>query len=330
MAWIELQEQIRLRTPGALRLAWHNPFQAIFFANESDATMKGESLLQRISQTALGNSPALEKVGLWVAAHPLRVISMSADEVAQHSGGSLAAVNRFARSAGFEGFAHLKAALAEELHETSEPIRKLTGGGEASRPKGKPADGGLFAHAEANLRLAAQASSVALLDQAARRMLKSRQVFALGLGLGNAMAQAASHLLLPYLQSISLVAGEGGTEVAARRLMRVTPQDTLFAISLPRYSRDTVALARYARERGAHVIVLTDKTGAPLAMEADMVLVAPAAHDVLSASAVAMLAVIEALAARVMQLNPDAALLATELSEAVLEHLSVGKGKTWI
>jgi DNA-binding MurR/RpiR family transcriptional regulator len=60
------------------------------------------------------------------------------------------------------------------------------------------------------------------------------------------------------------------------------------------------------------------------------VLLAPCAHDVLSSSAVAALAVIEALASRVMQLNPDASRLATELSEAVLGHLSVGKGKALV
>lgn len=292
--------------------------------------MKSESLLQQMSQAALGASPALEKVGLWMAAHPLRVISISAEEVAHQSGGSLAAVNRFAREAGFEGFAHLKAALSEELHEASEPIRKLMPAADSSRTPLKAGRVGHFVHAEANLRLAAQAMTETTMDQAAKRLLKSRHVFMLGLGLGNALAQATSHLLLPYLQGVTLVSGEGGTEVAARRLMRITAQDSLLALSLPRYSRDTVALAQYSRARGAYVVALTDKPGSPLAAQADTVLLAPATHDVLSSSAVAMMAVIEALATRVMQLNPDAARLATELSEAVLEHLSVGKGKTHI
>lgn len=292
--------------------------------------MKSESLLQQISQAALAASPALEKVGHWMAAHPLRVISMSAEEVAQHSGGSLAAVNRFARGAGFDGFAHLKGALSEELHEASEPIRKLMPATDSTRSQARGTGDGHFTHAEDNLRMAAQAMTDSRLDQAARRLLKSRHVYMLGLGLGNALAQAASHLLLPYLQGVTLVAGEGGTEVAARRLMRIGAQDSLLALSLPRYSRDTVSLAQYAKDRGAQVVAMTDKPGAPLAMQSDIVLLAPASHDVLSSSAVAMMAVIEALATRVMQLNPDAARLATELSEAVLEHLSVGKGKTLI
>jgi DNA-binding MurR/RpiR family transcriptional regulator len=296
---------------------------------DASAPAKGDSLLHRISQAALGNSPALEKVGLWMAAHPLRAISMSAEEVAQHSGGSLAAVNRFARSAGFDGFAHLKAALAEELHEASEPIRKLQPTPQRASAAQRGA-GDAFLAAENNVRLAGQALAEPALDAVARRLLKSRTVYLLGLGFANALAGAAGHLLMPYVAAVAHVAGEGGTEVAARRLMRVAAQDTLVAISLPRYSRDTVGLARYARERGAYVLAITDRPGAPLAAHADAVLLAPCAHDVLSSSAVAALAVIEALASRVMQLNPDASRLATELSEAVLGHLSVGKGKALV
>jgi DNA-binding MurR/RpiR family transcriptional regulator len=290
--------------------------------------MKLNSYLNQISQTALASSPALEKIGLWMAAHPLRVISMSAEEVAIQSGGSLAAVNRFARSAGFDGFSQLKSLLAVELHEASEPIRKLIPvvGKQASDNSEDDSAQSMMV-AENNVRMTKQALKAADIDIAAQRLLQTRKTFTLGLGLGNAMAYAAAHLLQPYLQSVIQLAGEGGTEVAARRLLRISSEDTLLAVSLPRYSRDTVSLARYAKERGAYVIAITDKPAAPLAAYADCVLLAHSTHTTLSSSGVAMLSVIEALATRVMQLNPDAVRLATELSEAVLEHLSVGNQK---
>lgn len=292
--------------------------------------MKNDSNLQRISQAALGNSPVLERVGLWIAAHPLRAISLSADDVAQQSGASLAAVNRFARSAGFEGFAHLKNALAEELHEASEPIQKLRAPADTSPAAGKAAAGDPLDAAQQNLRLAAQALDDKLLDQIARRMLKSQHVYTLGLGMTTYLADLAGLALMPYAPNVSQASGEGGTEQAARRLMRIGAGDMLLAISLPRYSRDTIELARYARERGAYVLAITDRAGAPLATQADAVLLAPAAHAVLSSSAVAALAVIEALVSRVMQLNPDSVRIATELSESVFNHLSVGKPRHFI
>jgi DNA-binding MurR/RpiR family transcriptional regulator len=121
--------------------------------NESVSTVDNETLIQKISKAALDNSPALQRVGVWMATHPLRVISMSADDVAVQAGASLAAVNRFARSAGFDGFAHLKATLAEELHEASEPIRKLRSADEVQTTL--PNDGRIASllEAERNVRL---------------------------------------------------------------------------------------------------------------------------------------------------------------------------------
>ncbi len=290
--------------------------------------MNEGSALNQISRAAMAASPALGKVGVWIGAHPLRVLSMSAEEVARQSGASLAAVNRFARIAGFEGFTHLKARLSEEFHETSEPIRKLIGdraGNVPGRRTGDRTD--LFQDAETNLQGARQAIDPATLDEAARRLMASDTVFVLGLGLGNVIASGAALLLIPYLRNVVHVAGEGGTEVAARRLVNVGPKDTLLAVSTPRYSRATVALARHARARGAFVIALTDKTVSPLAAEAALTLIAPAHHAVLGASAVAALATAEVLAARVMQLNPDAAKLATQLSETVLDYLTTGQTK---
>lgn len=75
------------------------------------------------------------------------------------------------------------------------------------------------------------------------------------------------------------------------------------------------------------MIVITDKPTAPLAAHAQILLLAPATHGTLSASSVASLAVIEALAGRVMQLNRDSTNLATRLSEAVLDYISASQPK---
>jgi DNA-binding MurR/RpiR family transcriptional regulator len=118
------------------------------------------------------------------------------------------------------------------------------------------------------------------------------------------------------------VSGEGGTEEAARRLARCGRGDVLLAISLPRYSKDTVRLADFARGRGAHVIAITDVAGAPLAGVAHSVLLAPAEHPIMPSSGVGALAVIEAIAGAVMRLKPDAVRIARELSELVASHLT--------
>jgi DNA-binding MurR/RpiR family transcriptional regulator len=283
------------------------------------------SAQQRIAAAAQEASPSLARVGHWMAAHPIQTLSCSADEIASLTGTSVAAINRFSVAAGFEGFAHLKSLLGRELESVVDPVRKLDGarsGATGRAPKagksGKTKNGDAPIDGDA----LTQAGSVPQIQRAAGRLLKARNVWLLGLGTSSFVAGYGAHVLMPYLPQVWAIAGSGGTEVAARRLARCSDSDLLVAISLPRYSIATVRLAEFARKRGAHVIAITDSPTAPLATMADTLLLAPAQHAVLPSSALGALAVMEALVAAVMRLNPDGLRIARELSESVLSHLT--------
>lgn len=276
----------------------------------------------RIESAVADTSPSLSRVGQWMSNHPIRTLSHSAEEIASLTGTSVAAINRFARAAGFEGFTHLKTVLGEELQSTVEPLRKL--GSEKTETRkdrakaGTPTAKSTVIDAEALQR----AATAPLIQRTAGRVLKARHVSLLGLGASSYLAGFAAHVLMPYLPQVWAVSGEGGTEEAARRLTRCARGDVLIAISLPRYSKDTVRLADFARERGAYVIAITDVPSAPLASKADLLLLAPSEHPVMPSSAVGALAIIEAIAAAVMRLTPDAARIASEVSELVASHLT--------
>jgi DNA-binding MurR/RpiR family transcriptional regulator len=252
-----------------------------------------------------------------MSAHPIRTLSHSAEQIAAQTGTSVAAINRFARAAGFEGFSDLKTVLGDELQSAVEPLRKLA----RSRPKpGSPkaALGDFAIDGEALRRATAEPQ----IERVAGRLLKARRVWSLGLGTSSYLAGYAAHALTPYLPGVWAIAGDGGTEEAARRLSRCGRGDVLLAVSLPRYSKDTVFLAGFARERRAYVIAITDVAGAPLAAQADALLLAPSGHTTMPSSAVGALAVIEAIASAVMRLSPDAVRRAGELSELVLSYLA--------
>lgn len=279
------------------------------------------TLLQTLRQAALEGTPALRKVGLWIVAHPLRAIALSADEIAEHAQSSQAAVNRFATLAGYKGFAELRAALAAELQEAQEPIAKL------GQPQRMAREHPL-ASAQAGLLQAARDLDLQLLDQAARRLLEASHVYTLGLGMSHFAAGFAASSFMPYVRGATHLSEGGGTEQILRRMMGVRAGDLLLAISVPRYSMDAVTLAHAARERGALVVALTDKADAPLSGVADLVLLAPAQHAMLSNSYVPVMAVIEALLAQLIRLHPDAAAITTDLLDTVLPHLQVQQRRT--
>jgi DNA-binding MurR/RpiR family transcriptional regulator len=128
---------------------------------------------------------------------------------------------------------------------------------------------------------------------------------------------------MPFCADATAISMEGGNENAAYRLAAITDQDVMLAISLPRYSIDTLQLSRFARERGACVLAITDSPASPLASIAEHVLFAPADHPVMTSSSIAVLALIEGLVAGVMARNKEAVKLATELTESVMSYLHI-------
>lgn len=274
-----------------------------------------QSAQNRIEAATAGASATLARVGHWMTAHPIQTLSISAEEIAERTGTSVSAVNRFSRAAGFEGFSDLKAVLGHELQSITDPLHKLGRSG-AKEPPARRAAPAIDAQA---LHQAASNPAIARL---AGRLLKAERVWLLGLGQSSFLTAYATHMFTPYLRNVTSLAGQGGTEVAARRLSVCGRGDVLVAVSLPRYSRDTISLASFARERGAYVIAVTDTADAPLASVGNATLLVPAAHPVLSSSGLGALAVLEALAAAVMQLNPEAAVIARDLSDMVFSYLA--------
>ncbi|WP_046982576.1 MurR/RpiR family transcriptional regulator [Delftia tsuruhatensis] len=275
--------------------------------------------VQELLRASVDGSPAVARVGRWMAAHPVLAVTLSAEEVANACGGSLAAVNRFAKHAGYEGFADLRLHLGRQLQQALEPVNKLRA---AHEPAASAVGAQAFEHTQRNLQAAAQACDPGLLDQLAQRICRARRVLFMGFGSSHHVAAFGADALQPYLPQVLEVACAGGTEQAVRRMTGLTEQDVLIAISLPRYSREAVELTAHARQRGALTIAITDEATSPLAGQADYVLLAPAAHPLLPSSVLAAMAMVEALATQVIRATPQAVRSLVELSESVLPYLT--------
>jgi len=271
--------------------------------------------IERIHYASATASEALKPVARWLASHSLDAATLTIEEVAQACGGSVASVNRFARRAGYRGFSELKSELAAVVRQALQPVEKL------EAPVAQEGFGAWLADHQRNLMAMDSSLQQERLAQAVKRIVGSNTVYCLGLGLSSYLTGLLADTLMPYHRHVVWAAAGGGSEQAARHMTHIGTGDTLIAISLPRYSRDTVELARFAGERGAFVVALTDNPTAPLAATADAVLLAPAEHRVLSSSAVAMVALIEILSSEVLKATPQTKAMAATLSQTVLPYL---------
>lgn len=260
--------------------------------------------------------------------NPVRATAWGIEELASNTQTSSATLSRFARTLGFAGYAALRSGIADTLQSAMQPVfqpvdklrdalQRSTHGGRGSHPIiAESLESSL-----ANLRAAAAGLNPSMLTATAHKILAAETVYTLGFGISAHLSAMLALDLQPFCRQTINVVEFGGTEVAAGRLMNIGPKDLLIAISFPRYASDAVMLTRYARDRFAHVIALTDSMASPLTPWSHDVLVAPASHPVLSSSFAAALLVIEALVTSLMVNGDNQVKQAEKLTHAISAYL---------
>lgn len=280
------------------------------------------SVMRHIAVVRPRLPPALGRVADYLLRHPLKAATLTIEELAAATQTSPAAVNRLARSLELGGYSGLKAALVGTLHEVVSPVDKLRAE-LAQRPSGVFGLQEQLRTTQANLVAVENPNREQVFESIVATLAEARRIYVLGFGNSAYLAGMAAANLVPFCADAIAICMEGGNEHAAYRLAMIGASDVLLAISLPRYSLDTARLARFARDRGAKVVAITDSPASPLAQIADEVLYAPVEHPVLTSSNVAALTIIEGLVAAVIARNKEAVALAAELTESVLSYLHV-------
>lgn len=285
----------------------------------SDVAFAASELGRRLLDLQVSGSASNRAIAEHLLRNPVRGAALSIEDLAAASGVSTATLSRFARSLGYGGFPGLRAALADTLQAVLRPVEKLKGS--FNRTDGaSPLREGLQ-DTLANLRGTAEGLEPAALDRVVERLVAARCVYVMGFGLSAHLAGFLTLGLQPFCQQLVNVVEFGGTEIAAGRLMNLGPEDALIAISFPRYATDAVHLTRYAADRRAAIVALTDSAASPLAPLAGEVLIARSTHPVLSSSNVAALLVIEALVTALMVSNADNVAKAAQLTDAISTYL---------
>lgn len=284
----------------------------------------GRDLRQALSDGSASN----RRVADFLLRNPVRATAWGIEELASHTETSTATLSRFARAMGYSGFAALRAGMAEALQDALQPVfqpvEKLRGA-VARKPAlahtGNPVIAESLESSLSNLQATAANLPLARLAAIAKALCAAKCVYTVGFGLSAHLSAMLALDLQPFCPQLVNVVEFGGTEVAAGRLMNIGKGDVLIVISLPRYASDAVQLARYAHDRKAHLIAITDSMASPLANIADETLLAGAGHPVMASSSTAALMVIEALVTALMVSRADHVEQAARLTDAIGGYL---------
>jgi DNA-binding MurR/RpiR family transcriptional regulator len=249
-----------------------------------DAAFEGYPKQLRVAARYVRENP--EKVAL----HSLRQVSGLADV---HP----SSLMRLVRELGFERYNEFRDPFRQWLSTQSNSMRSrvqdLRAKGKSGRLDETVAD--VFAQELADVQATAAAIKTADLVAAADIMLAARRVYIVGLRSLHSAAFFLDYSCRMYATNSVLVEGRGGS--LGDEVRDAGPEDAVVVLSHRSYSRDTLRIARFAKDAGAKVISIVDSPLAPTVAFSDVKLVLTASPSALLSSVVSTLSVVQALIA---------------------------------
>lgn len=277
-----------------------------------------EALIRLIRNKSEDLSPAHRRVADTLLADPQRSAFLSVKQVALLAQANDATVVRFAQKLGYSGFHELRGIfqqhLNQQVHSFSDvsPIESLRS--ESADPIA----------AVANISRDSISATAARIDRkeweaATRAAATAPRIFTLGLRHSYAAAYLLTYLLAMARNDVFALATENG--IAVEILRAVGEGDVVVVISTQPYARETITAARWAHDRGATLVTLTDSEASPLAALADYCFVARTDRTTILPSSLGLTFLTESFAGHVALVDPEGARRLAEVENQLLASL---------
>ena len=249
-------------------------------------------LITKIQSELPGFSKGQKQIARFILEHYDKAAFMTASRLGVTVGVSESTVVRFATELGYDGYPHLQRALQEMIRNKLTSVQRMEVAGD--RMGGRDVLQTVL-HADTDMiRVTLDEIDRDAFQGAVDALMSAKRIYILGVRSSSALASFLGFYFNLLFEHVTLVHTHSVSEIF-EQVLRVGPGDVLFGISFPRYSKRTLSAMKYARDRGARVIALTDSQLSPLARVADHVLLARSDMASFVDSLVAPLSVINAL-----------------------------------
>ena len=249
-------------------------------------------LITKIQSELPGFSKGQKQIARFILEHYDKAAFMTASRLGVTVGVSESTVVRFATELGYDGYPHLQRALQEMIRNKLTSVQRMEVAGD--RMGGRDVLQTVL-HADTDMiRVTLDEIDRDAFQGAVDALMGAKRIYILGVRSSSALASFLGFYFNLLFENVTLVHTNSVSEIF-EQVLRVGPSDVLFGISFPRYSKRTLSAMKYARDRGARVIALTDSQLSPLARVADHVLLARSDMASFVDSLVAPLSVINAL-----------------------------------
>lgn len=232
--------------------------------------MPNKNIYDQIASKRLHMSKAQIKIATYILQHRHSVPFLTGNKLAKVVGVSEATVIRFATFLGYNGYNQFQEALVDSVEKQLNTAERLQVSREVYSETEKNIYD-IFQDDIANITTTMENLHIEDFQTAAQHILHAEKIYVVA----NRSAVSLGVFLHYYLDIIF-----GNTEIihttatGIDRMYNITEHDVVIGLSFARYTRNTIELAAFAKERKATIIAITDHETSPITSYADIALYA--------------------------------------------------------
>ena len=217
---------------------------------------------------------------------------MTASRLGKTVNVSESTVVRFAAELGYDGYPAMQKALQEMIRSRLTSTQRIQAADNLFG--GQDVLSAVIQSDMDKLRMVAEEADRTEFNKVVDLILGAGHLYILGVRTSSFVAGYLNFYLHLLSENVTLVQSNAAGEIF-EQLLRIGPGDVMIAISFPRYSKVTMNTVKFAQDRGATIVAITDNELSPVYQMAEAALLAPSEMISFVDSMVAPLSLINAL-----------------------------------
>lgn len=252
----------------------------------------GKNILHNIESGLDSFSKGQKRIALYILENYDKAAFMTASKLGQLAEVSESTVVRFASELGYDGYPSMQRALQEMIRSRLTSTQRIRAAGDLLERQDL-----LSAVIQSDidkLRQMIGGADQREFERVVDQLLDCRHIYILGVRSSSFVAGYLNFYMHLLTENVTLVQSNAAGEIF-EQLLRIGPEDVMLAISFPRYSKVTLNTVKFAQDRGATIVAITDNQLSPLYQMSDEALLAPCEMISFVDSMVAPLSLVNAL-----------------------------------
>ncbi len=228
-------------------------------------------VLHIIQEKMTGFSKGQKRIAGYILSDYDKAAFMTANKLGTVVGVSESTVVRFAAELGYEGYPAMQKALQEIVRSKLTSIQRIRASNE--RLFGSDVVTTVLQSDMDKIRSAIESMDRAAFESVVDKLMGARHIYILGVRSSSFLAGYLHFYFHLIFENVTLVTSNSAGDIL-ESILRIGPGDVLVGISFPRYSQSTVKGVRFAHDRGADIVAITDSALSPLYSMASTALLA--------------------------------------------------------